>query len=129
MKNGAPLWIWIPQLAAACILGPLAWLKLSGNPADIAIFTTLGMEPVGRFAIGIIEGIAALLLISPFAAPGSVLALCVMVGAMIAHTTRLGTMLAIDGGAHLALLAVVLICSALVAFVRRRELPMIGDSF
>ncbi len=123
-----PLWHWIPRLIAAVIMALVAYLKLTGNPADVALFTELGMEPAGRILTGIIEGICALLLLSPYAPVGGVLTSAVMVGAFIAHATKIGFIVHDDGGKHMILLAVTMTSALLVAYVRRAELPLIGDT-
>ncbi|KAB2836777.1 DoxX family protein, partial [bacterium] len=83
MKNKL---LWIFQLVPAVILFGTAYGKLSSKPNEVQLFTVLGMEPTGRFIIGIVEGLAALLLLSPrYSAGGAFLALGTMLGALIAH--------------------------------------------
>lgn len=123
-----PLWLWIPRTVAAGIMLFVAYLKLTGNPADVKLFTELGMEPTGRLLVGAYEGACGLILLSPYAATGGVLTSAVMLGAFIAHATKIGFVVHGDGGAHVGLLVVVMTCSLLVAWVRRRELPLIGDT-
>lgn len=124
----APIWHWLPRLLAAAVMGFVAFLKLTNNPADVALFTQLGMEPTGRILIAVIEGVCALLLLSPYAALGGVLTSAVMLGAIIAHATKLGFIVQNDGGKHVALLAVVMLSALTVSFVRRRELPLVGET-
>jgi hypothetical protein len=124
-----PGWLWLPRLIAAGIMAWVAFLKLTGNPNDIALFTQLGMEPAGRVMIGLVEGACALLLLSPYAALGGVLTNAVMIGAVIAHATKLGFVVQDDGGAHVALLVVVMVSSFSVAWVHRRALPFVGETF
>ena len=55
------------------------------------IFTTLGVEPWGRYASGIVELIAVVLLIIPATrAIGGAMAVGVMAGAILSHLTFLG---------------------------------------
>ncbi|MCA9619962.1 MAG: hypothetical protein KC731_13145 [Myxococcales bacterium] len=124
----APLWLWLPRLVAAGIMAFVAFLKLTGNPADVSLFTLLGMEPHGRILVGLVEGACALLLLSPYAATGGVLTSAVMVGALIAHATKIGFVVQGDGGTHILLLVVVMTSALVVAYVRRAELPLIGDT-
>jgi len=126
--QSAPPWLWGPRLIAAGLMAFVAYLKLTDNPADVAIFTDLGMEPAGRYIIGALEGFCALLLLSPYSPVGAVLTSGVMLGAVIAHATKLGLVVHGDGGRHVGLLALVLISSLVLAFFRRRELPLIGDT-
>jgi putative oxidoreductase len=123
-----PVWLWVPRLFVVAVMVFVSYLKLTGNAADIALFTELGMEPYGRVAIGLIEGACALLMLSHYAAVGGVLTSAVMTGAVIAHVTKLGIIVDGDGGKHVMLLAAVMLCSLAVAYVRRRELPLVGDT-
>jgi len=91
-------WIlWIFRLIAAGILLPVAVQKLVGAGPSGLIFEALGMEPHGRIIIGLVELTAALLLLSPQAATGALLAIGVMLGAIIAHLTVLGVDATLSG--------------------------------
>lgn len=120
--------LWVPRLIAAGIMLMVSYLKFLGNPGDAALFAQLGMEPHGRILVGIIELVAGLLLLSPYAASGALLTVSVMLGALIAHATFLGIVVDGDGGKHVMMLALVLISSAIVLIVRRRELPIVGKT-
>ncbi len=126
--TSVPLWHWAPRLIAAGVMAFVSYLKLTHNPADITLFTELGMEPAGRVIIGVVEGLCAILLLSPYSAVGAVLTSAVMLGAIIAHATKLGLMVQGDGGQHVLLLALVMTSALAVAWVRRRELPLVGDT-
>jgi len=115
------------RLVVAAILLPVGYSKLAGTPMDIMLFERLGMEPKGRIIIGLLEIIAALLMLSPQAASGALIAVGIMFGAIIAHSTVLGVDVG-DGGRHVAMLALVLVSSAVVLFVRRHDLPIIGKT-
>ncbi len=104
-----------------------AFNKLAGAPAAIALFRRLGMEPTGRLVVGVIEAGCVLLLLSPYAAVGGVVSSAVMTGALIAHVTKIGFTIHGDPTIMLAW-TVVMGCSLLVAYVRRAELPFIGDT-
>ena len=56
---------WFLRLTVAVILGQTLWFKFSGAPESIYIFTTVGLEPYGRYGSGVAEGIAAILLLMP----------------------------------------------------------------
>ncbi len=86
------------------------------------------MEPAGRYLIGVIELMGALLLLSPFAALGSVIVVAVMCGAIIAHVTQLGLVVNDDGGLLVGMLVVVLLCAGHVLVTRRKELPFVGST-
>jgi len=125
MKEG---WLWVPRLLAAGILLPMGYQKLIGGEMSRMLFDTLGMEPHGRVVIGLVEILAALLLLSPQAAAGALLAVGVMLGAIIAHSTALGMEVEGDGGRLLTMLVVVFLSSATVLLLRRGELPIIGST-
>lgn len=122
--------LWIMQLAVAGILLWTAWSKLSSKPTGIFIFSELGMEPTGRYIIGIVELTAALCLLNKrVAAIGGLLALGTMLGAIIAHLSVLGANVQGDDGKHIMLLAFVFLCALSVTILRRRQLPFIGSTF
>lgn len=120
--------IFAAQGIAALVLLAAAALKFAENPTSVAVFEELGMEPGGRVVIAVVELLAGMLLISPLAAIGSVLAVCVMFGAIIAHLTQLGVVVAHDGGMAFGALMLVLLCSSYVLVQRRKELPLIGGT-
>lgn len=116
------------QGVAAILLLLAATMKFMGDPGGVQVFAQLGMEPTGRYVIAVVELSAAVLLLSPFAALGSVLAVAVMCGAIIAHVTQLGLVVHDDGGRMVGILVVVFVCSGYVLVSRRKEIPLVGDS-
>ena len=116
------------QGVAAILLLIASIMKFIGDPGSIAVFASLEMEPTGRYAVAVIEFVAALLLLSPLAASGAVIAVAVMCGAILAHISELGLIVNGDGGRLVGMLVVVLLCSAYVVFSRRKELPLVGDT-
>lgn len=118
---------WIAQVVAAAILGQTLFFKFSGAPEAVALFEKLGVEPLGRIGLGIVELLAVVLLLVPrTAALGGALATGLMVGAVASHLTVLGIEVDGDGGALFALALVTLAAAATVTWVRRGELPVIG---
>ena len=78
-------------MVAAAILVQTLYFKFTGAPESVYIFTRVGAEPWGRISSGIVELIAAILLLTPrFTWLGSVLALGVMARAILSHLTILG---------------------------------------
>lgn len=116
------------QWIAATLLLLAAVMKFIGDPGSVEVFVGLDMEPAGRYIIAVIELVAALLLLSPFAALGSVIAVAVMCGAIIAHLTQLGLVVDNDGGRLVGMLVVVLLCAGYVLVSRRKEIPFVGDT-
>lgn len=116
------------QGTAAMILLMASVMKFMGDPGSIEIFARLEMEPTGRYMIAVIESVGALLLLSPFAALGSVMVVAVMCGAIIAHVTQLGLVVNDDSGMLVGMLVVVLLCAGYVLVSRRKEIPLVGDT-
>jgi hypothetical protein len=52
--------VWILRIIAAAILLQTLYFKFSASPESVYIFTTLGMEPYGRIATGIMEFVVPL---------------------------------------------------------------------
>jgi len=103
------------RIIAALILLQTLYFKFSGSEESVYIFTTVGMEPVGRIGIGILEMIAALLLIFNRSAwIGSGLALGLMTGAIGMHVTKLGISVQNDGGYLFFLAVAVALCSIFI---------------
>lgn len=114
---------WIAQVAVAAILLQTLYFKFTGAPESIYIFETVGMEPWGRFASGITELVAGVLLLVPaFAVVGALLALAVILPAIALHLTVLGIEVQGDGGLLFILALAVLAGSLLVLALRRHRL-------
>ncbi len=124
---------WISNIAAAVaaiILIQTLYFKFTAHPDSVFIFSKLGMEPVGRVAVGIVELIAGLALLRPTSrALGAVLALGVLAGAIFFHLAILGINVNGDGGKLFTLALVAFTASGLVAWLHRREIPLIGHWF
>jgi putative oxidoreductase len=118
------------RLVAAIILLQTLYFKFTAAPESVYIFSTLGLEPVGRIGSGIAELIALVLLLIPKTAwLGAALALGVISGALVSHLTILGIEVQGDGGLLFGLAIVVFVCSALVLWHNRRQIPVIGTRF
>lgn len=114
---------WTLQVLVAGILLQTLFFKFTGAAESVYIFSTLGLEPWGRYASGIAELVAAgLLLVPGTAAVGAVLSIAVISGAIVSHLTVLGIEVMGDGGLLFGLAVVVLIASLGVVWLRRREL-------
>jgi hypothetical protein len=88
------------------------------------------MEPVGRIGSGVVELIAAILLLMPSTVTaGAVLAMGLMAGALVSHLTVLGIEVKDDGGLLFALAVTVLVSAAIVLVLRRAEIPVVGRYF
>jgi hypothetical protein len=111
---------------AAVILGQTLFFKFSAAPESVYIFTTVGMEPWGRIGVGILELLAAaLLLFNRTAWLGSALALGLMSGAIVMHMTKLGISVQGDGGYLFFLSLMVTVCSAFVLFQNKSKVESV----
>ncbi len=118
---------WVLQIVVAAILGQTLFFKFTAAPESVYIFTTLGMEPWGRIGSGVAELVAAILLLVPATpALGALFALGVITGALGAHVTKLGIEVQGDGGLLFVLACVVFAGAAVILWIRRRELPIVG---
>jgi putative oxidoreductase len=121
---------WCLQVVAAAILLQTLFFKFSGAEESVYIFTTLGAEPAGRIGSGIVELIAAILLLVPASIPfGAALTMAVMSGALVSHLTILGIEVKGDGGVLFGLAVTVFVSAAIVLYLRRAELPIVGRFF
>jgi hypothetical protein len=124
MKNKIDL---IIRIVVALILVQTLYFKFSGAAESVFIFSTLGIEPVGRIGSGIAELIAAVLLFVPnFIWLGAGLALGVISGAIVSHLTVLGIVVLEDGGTLFILAMLVFIGSAIVLWNRKKEVPILN---
>jgi hypothetical protein len=113
---------WAVRGLAALILLQTLYFKFSASEESVYIFTTVGLEPWGRIGIGILELVAAvLLLINPTAWIGAVLSAGLMAGAIVMHVTMLGIEVKGDDGYLFVLALTVFICSVFVLWVNRRR--------
>lgn len=131
MKN--PILHWALRLIPAIILLQTLFFKFSANEESVYIFSTLGIEPWGRIFSGVVELIAAILIIIPSTtALGALTAAGVMSGALLAHLFVLGIDVKGDGGLLFVLALVTLICSAVLIWLNKSQLvklPLIGGWF
>ncbi len=122
MKKRVLFLYWTARLLAVVILLQTLYFKFTGAEESVYIFSTLGMEPWGRIGIGILEMVAAaMLLLNATAWLGSALALGLMLGAIGLHLTVLGISVRHDGG-YLFLLAVITsLCAAYVLWSNKNK--------
>jgi hypothetical protein len=110
----------LPAIAAAIILLQTLFFKFTGAPESVYIFTTLGMEPVGRIGSGVAELAAAVLLAIPaWSWLGAALGVGIMSGAILSHLTVLGIPVQGDGGLLFALAVTVFALCAWVLIQQR----------
>ena len=121
---------WTLQLVVAGILLQTLFFKFTGAEESVYIFSTLGAEPWGRLGSGVVELIAAFMLLTPRTAPlGAVLTMAVMIGAIGSHLTLLGIEVKGDGGLLFGLALTAFVGSAIVLFIHRAQVPVVGRFF
>jgi uncharacterized membrane protein YphA (DoxX/SURF4 family) len=124
---------WICRIAVAIILLQTLFFKFTGAEESKYIFTTLlgpDLEAFGRIGSGVVELVAAILIVLPRTAwLGSFLSLGTISGAIFSHLTMLGIVVKDDGGLLFALAVTVVVLSAVVLLIHRRELPILGPAF
>ncbi len=112
----------VAAIVAAIILLQTLFFKFSGSEESVYIFSTMGIEPWGRYLTGFLEGIAGmLLLLRRFSIYGAGIALGVISGAIFSHLTTLGIDVMGDGGYLFSLAIVVFICCLLVLWFRKDD--------
>lgn len=121
---------WLLQLSAAAILLQTLFFKFTAAEESVYIFSAINAEPWGRIASGVVELVAAVLLLYPSTVTvGAVLSMGVMTGAIATHLAVLGIEVKNDGGLLFGLALFVFTASALVLVIRRAQIPGIGRLF
>lgn len=114
---------WVLRLLAAVILLQTLFFKFTAAEELVYIFSQIGMEPVGRIGIGIMELIAAILILYPKTTPyGALLAIGLMAGAIFFHITKLGIVVKTDGGQLFVYALIVLLASIALLIIYRLQL-------
>jgi uncharacterized membrane protein YphA (DoxX/SURF4 family) len=122
----ANLFLWLLRIIAAGIFLQTLFFKFTASEESVYIFSTLGMEPVGRIGSGIAELVAAILILIPRSTVyGALLGLAVMAGAIGSHLLVLGIDVKDDGGLLFGLAVVAFICCAVLAYRNKREIPFL----
>jgi len=132
---------WILQVLVGAIFVMALIPKLTGDEGSIALFEVLGVEPIGRYAEGIGELVAVILLLNPKTSViGAVVSLVVITGAIMAHITKLGISIdpvalgrpelsAAEGPTMFIMAVMVFVASLIVVIIRRAQLPIVGSKF
>ena len=119
MKN---ISIWVLRLLPAVIMLQTLYFKFTAQPESVQLFTILGMEPWGRIGTGVMELLAAALILYPKTTVyGAGVGLGLMSGAIFFHLTKLG----IDFGGDYTLFTYAIIsfaCCAILLLMFRRQL-------
>ena len=112
---------WIARVGVAGLFLFTGIFKLTGNPDAQATFAQIGGDPVMYFT-GLAEVVGAVLILLPKTrAIGGVFAMGVMGGALVSHAANL-----VPNHDMLPLAVLLFMAGAVVAWLHRRELPVIG---
>jgi uncharacterized membrane protein YphA (DoxX/SURF4 family) len=118
---------WGLQVIVAGILLQTLFFKFTAAEESVFIFSTLGAEPWGRIGSGLVELVAAVLLLTPALAPyGALLTMATMSGAILSHLAFLGIEVKGDGGLLFGLALTALLGSVIVLGLRRRQIPVLA---
>lgn len=124
------LLIWAARIIAAVILLQTLFFKFSAAPESVYIFSKLGVEPWGRIGSGVVELIAAGLILIPQATwLGALLGLGVMTGAIAAHLFILGIPVMGDSGQLFIYACIVWLCCAWLVWLNRHKIPVLKNVF
>lgn len=117
----------IIRIAIAIILIQTLRFKFTAHPDSVYIFSQVGLEPVGRIGIGVLELIAGILLLIPRTVwAGAVLTLGIIGGAIGMHLTKLGIEVNGDGGVLFITAVVTFLLSAITLWFYRSDIPFIN---
>lgn len=121
---------WVLRIIAAVIMLQTLFFKFAGSEESVYIFTQMGIEPWGRFATGIAELVAALLILyRPTLLFGAIIGMGIMSGALLSHITVLGISVKDDGGQlFIYALLVWLSCIILIGMNREQLTQLIKKS-
>ena len=120
----------ILKLVVAVILIQTLYFKFTGAPESKYIFETVGMEPWGRIGTGIVELLAAVLILIPATSwLGALFALGVVTGAIFFHLTKLGIEVRDDGGLLFGLACTIFLFSLIILWQERRNIPFLNKFF
>ena len=120
----------ILRVTLAVILLQTLRFKFTAHPDSVYIFTKVGIEPYGRIGIGVLELIAAVLLLIPKTVwAGAILTFGIISGAILMHLTILGIVINNDGGTLFYMAITTLILSIIIVFFERKQIPYLQKIF
>jgi uncharacterized membrane protein YphA (DoxX/SURF4 family) len=118
--------IWVFRLTAAIILLQTLYFKFTGAEESVYIFSTLGMEPYGRIGSGVVELIAAILILIPRTTLlGALMGAGVMLGAIFSHLFVLGINVQNDGGELFVLAIITFLCCIALIYWNKSKIKTI----
>ena len=114
------------RIIVAIILIQTLRFKFTAHPDSVYIFTQVGLEPVGRIGIGVLELIAGVLLLIPKTVwAGATLTLGLVGGAILMHLTKLGIEVNGDSGILFYTAITTFILSVIILWFYRLDIPFL----
>jgi len=115
------------RILIALILIQTLRFKFAAHPDSVYIFSKVGLEPVGRIGIGVLELIAGILLLIPKSVwAGAGLTIGIIGGAIMMHLTQLGIEINGDSGVLFYTAVFVFIVSGIILWNYKKDIPVIG---
>jgi len=120
----------ILRIAVAAILIQTLRFKFTAHSDSVYIFTKVGLEPIGRIGIGILELIASILILIPRTTwLGAAMVIGIIGGAIMMHLTELGIEINGDGGLLFYTALATFLLSVLMLWFTRKDIPIIGQKW
>jgi hypothetical protein len=114
---------WFLRLIAAAIMLQTLYFKFTTSPESVYIVTRIGMEPMGRIGIGLMELIAAVLILYPKTTVlGALLATGLMSRAIYFHLSKLGIIVMNEGGQLFVYAILVWVASVWLVWIHRFQI-------
>jgi uncharacterized membrane protein YphA (DoxX/SURF4 family) len=135
MKKYHNIITWVLRIIAAVILLQTLFFKFSGAEESKYIFSKLNAEPWGRIGSGIIELIAAVLILIPASTGiGALIGAGTMAGAILSHLFILGISVKNSDGSEdngqLFLYALIVFVACLyLVWMNRKKIPILKNFF
>jgi len=118
------------RVLIAVILIQTLRFKFAAHPDSVYIFSKVGLEPVGRIGIGVLELISGILLLIPKTVwVGAGLTMGIIGGAIMMHLTQLGIEINGDSGVLFYTAVFVFIASSVILWNYKKDIPVIGNKF
>lgn len=122
------IFTWTLRLSVALILLQTLYFKFTAQPESVYIFSTVNMEPWGRWISGCVEMIASiLLLLNSKAGLGAFISFSTMSGALFFHLTTLGIEVQGDGGLLFSMALYCWLASVFLIWTYRKQIPIINN--
>lgn len=116
--------VWFAQGITSFIFLQMLYFKFTGVAESIEIFSAIGIEPWGRYFVGCLELVAAILLLIPVTSwYGAFLSVFIIVPALVVHIVKIGFVIQNDRGVFFGLALSVLVLSIALLIIRWSQGP------